>query len=338
MLARLLSVNAFLLISAAAAQAQVSASGCERSPRAGRGAVYGAAQDSATGLPVQELKVQLVWDENGRRRTQDQETDRGGVFRFCDAVAGALRVEALGRAQSVTIEAGESRHVELVVKPAKSQIMGKVIDDGAGRGVGDVELRVRGSQVLTVTRADGTFQLPDLPSGMHWLSVSHVAYQGREDSLQVLPSTRLLLTIRLSQTVVALRPIEVQVRSVVLERAGYYDRRERGTGTYLTRYEWYRRMPRSPSDLMRMVAGVRVVPQRAGSGYAVLDRSNCAFRYVVDGARIGSTFNFDDMPIEWIEAIEVYKGPSEVPAQFSYPPTQARANCGVIVIWTRGAR
>jgi hypothetical protein len=338
MLTRLLSIHAFLVLSAAAAEAQENASGCERSPRPGRGAVYGEAQDSATSLPVQDQKVHLVWADNGRRRTQEQQTDRWGRFRFCDATTGELRLEALGEVQSVALEAGESRYVVLRLSAPKSSIGGRVLDDAGGRGVADVELRVRGSPVVTVTRADGTFQLPDLPGGMHRLSVSHVAYQGREDSLLVLPSTRLQLTIRLSQSVVALKPIEVQVRSVVLERAGYYDRKERGNGAYLTRYDWQRRMPRSPSDLMRMVAGVRVVPLRAGVGSAVLDRSNCAFRYVVDGARIGSTFNLDDMPIEWLEAIEVYKGPSEVPAQFSFPPTQARANCGVIVIWTRGAR
>lgn len=339
MLTRLPLAGVFLLFSATAAQAQGDASGCERSPRAGRGAVYGAAQDSATGLPVQELKVQLAWDDNGRRRTQDRHTDRMGVFRFCEAPAGTpLVVEALRRTQPVTVEAGESRHVELMLNAPKSTINGKVIDDAAGRGVADAEVRVRGSALLVITRADGTFQLPDLPAGVHWLSVSHVAYQTRQDSLRVQPSTQLQITIRLGQTVIALKPIDVQIRSRVLERSGFYERRERGAGTYLSRYDWYYRMPRSPSDLMRTVAGVRVVPLRAGFGSAVLDRSNCAFRYVVDGARIGHTFNIDDVPMEWLEAVEIYKGPAEVPAQFTFPPTTPRANCGVIVIWTRGGR
>jgi Carboxypeptidase regulatory-like domain len=339
MLTRLPLASAFLVISTSAAQAQGSESGCERSPRAGRGAVYGAAQDSATRLPVQELKVQLAWQENGRRRTQEQHTDRMGLFRFCDAPSDTrLVVEAGRESQSVVLEAGESHQVALSLNAPKSAIAGRVIDDGSGRGVTDAEVRVRDSQLVATTRADGTFQLPDLPAGVHWLSVSHVAYEGRQDSLQVQQSTRLQLTIRLAQTVIVLKPIEVQVRSRVLERAGYYERQERGFGRYLSRFDWENRSPRLPSDLMRTVAGVRVVPLRAGVGSAVLDRSNCAFRYVLDGARIGSTFNIDDIPVEWIEALEVYRGPAEVPAQFTFPPSQARANCGVIVIWTRGAR
>jgi hypothetical protein len=336
---RLPITSAFLLIGASAAQAQEGAAGCERSPRAGRGVVYGAAQDSATGLPVQELKVQLVWHDNGRRRTQEQETDRAGVFRFCDAPAATrLTVEALRRAESTEVAAGSSQRIELSLNAPKSVVNGRVIEDGAGRGVADAEVRVQGSDVVAVTRADGTFQLPDLPAGVHRLGVSHVGYQGRQDSLRVEQSTRLQLTITLARTVIALKPIEVQVRSRVLERAGFYERQERGMGTYVSRYEWENRMPRVPSDVMRAVAGVRVVPLRRGVGSAVLDRSNCAFRYVLDGARIGSTFNIDDMPVEWLEAIEIYKGPAEVPAQFTFPPSQQRANCGVIVIWTRGAR
>jgi hypothetical protein len=328
-----------ILISTSVAQAQEPASGCERNPRAGRGAIYGAVQDTATGLPVQDLKVTLIWEDNGRRRTQQQQTDRTGAFRFCQTPAGTeLLVEALHETRPISVAAGESRQVELLLNAPKSNISGKVIDDDVGRGVAGAEVRVRGSQVGAVTRTDGTFQLPDVPSGVHWLSVSHVAYQAREDSLRVQPSARMQLTIRLAQSVIALKPIEVQVRSRVLERAGYYERKQRGLGTYLSRYDWESRMPRLPSDVMRTVAGVRVVPLRAGIGSAVLDRSNCAFRYVIDGARIGSTFNLDDIPMEWLEAVEVYKGPSEVPAQFTFPPTQARANCGVIVIWTRAAR
>jgi CarboxypepD_reg-like domain len=332
-------IAGFLFLNPLAVVAQEDTSGCERPPRAGRGALYGLAHDSATALPLQALKVQLEWQENGRRRAQEQHTDGAGVFRFCDVPAATrLTVQAEDATESITLEAGESQRVELSLNAPKSTISGKVIDDAAGRPVADAEVRVRDSRLAAVTRADGTFDLPDLPAGAHWLQVSHVAYQARQDSLVVQQSTRLQLTIRLAQNAIALKRIEVQVRSRVLEQAGYYEREERGFGTYLSRYDWDDRSPRMPSDLMRTIAGVRVMPLRAGFGNAVLDRSNCAFRYVLDGTRIGATFNLDDIPVEWIEALEVYKGPAEIPAQFTFPPSQQRANCGVIVIWTRGAR
>jgi hypothetical protein len=36
------------------------------------------------------------------------------------------------------------------------------------------------------------------------------------------------------------------------------------------------------------------------------------------------------VPLDWVEAIEVYRRASEVPAEFL-----SRANCGVVAIWTR---
>jgi hypothetical protein len=147
----------------------------------------------------------------------------------------------------------------------------------------------------------------------------------------------MVYAIRLATDVIELPPIEVTVRSHELERRGYYDREQRGLGTFLTRQSWEALTPRYPSDILHGVAGLRVVPRRAGAtlGYVVLDRSNCAFRYILDGGRVGPDFQVDDLPAEWIEALEIYKGPAQVPGEFSYPPSSERANCGVIVIWTR---
>jgi hypothetical protein len=36
------------------------------------------------------------------------------------------------------------------------------------------------------------------------------------------------------------------------------------------------------------------------------------------------------VPVEWVEAIEVYRRPSEIPAEFL-----GNAACGVVAIWTR---
>ena len=43
------------------------------------------------------------------------------------------------------------------------------------------------------------------------------------------------------------------------------------------------------------------------------------------------TFHLDDISPTMIEAIEIYRGPAEVPAKFR----QRETACGLIVIWTR---
>jgi hypothetical protein len=53
---------------------------------------------------------------------------------------------------------------------------------------------------------------------------------------------------------------------------------------------------------------------------------------VVDGVLVPMD-NIDDVPLNNIGAVEVYRGPSEMPPEFNYPD----AVCGVVLIWTRTA-
>ena len=59
------------------------------------------------------------------------------------------------------------------------------------------------------------------------------------------------------------------------------------------------------------------------------------FRYILDGARVGTGFEIDDLEVEWIEALEIYQGISTMPAEFSALMHDERGSCGLIVIWTR---
>jgi hypothetical protein len=87
---------------------------------------------------------------------------------------------------------------------------------------------------------------------------------------------------------------------------------------------------------------MRVVTDRRGREWVVNERSAglggmCGPSIYLDGARItmgsGLTLN-DVINPENIEAIEVYRGPSEVPPMYN----DDRAACGVVLIWTRTER
>jgi hypothetical protein len=342
MTARLSVVALTVALSAGAAEAQTAPPACEPAP--GQAAAVGRVTDRQTGLPLQEADIRVQWDEGtGTLRRREVETDAAGYFAVCDLPAGTrVRVLAeFGRANErvfVDLEAGRTHAADIELDAPRSRVSGRVVQAGTSRGIADVELSIPDSRVRAVSAADGTFMLPDVPPGDYVLTTSHVAYATRSDSIKVQYGTIVRYTIGLAESVIAMPEIMVDVRSHVLEIRGFYDRQERGFGAYLTRFSWEQRMPRIPSDILRGVAGVRVVPGNRGFGSVVLDRSNCAFRYVVDGARVSGDFQIDDMPVEWIEALEVYRGVSQVPGEFTAPPSAARANCGVIVIWTRGAR
>ena len=58
----------------------------------------------------------------------------------------------------------------------------------------------------------------------------------------------------------------------------------------------------------------------------------CEVTYYIDGSYVPSgTFHMDDMSPTMVEAVEVYRGPSETPARFR----QRDSACGIIAIWTR---
>jgi hypothetical protein len=338
----ILTVSAILACSSAA-RAQTPPA-CETPPGPGQAAAAGRVVDTETKLPLQEATVRILWEERvGTRRTQEHSTDADGYFTACELPAGVrarflAEFGATSEAVFVDLVEGETRPADLEVAAPRSRVAGRVVEAGTSRGIAGVELLIPGSTVRGVSASDGSFRLPDVPPGDYELSTSHIAYGGRTDSVSVQHGTIMNFVISLAPDVIAMAPIEVSVRSYVLDMRGFYERQERGFGSYLTRFTWENQMPRLPSDILRQVAGVRIMPARGGFGSVLMDRSDCAFRYVLDGARVGETFQLDDIPVEWIEGLEVYRGISQVPGEFTAPPSTARANCGVIVVWTRGAR
>lgn len=126
---------------------------------------------------------------------------------------------------------------------------------------------------------------------------------------------------------------------------GFYERMERGFGTFITRGEIEDRSPDRVSDLFHAVAGVRIERRGDGTGRsgvtmarsaAFQDGGRCAIHYWVDGSRIpiASRFDVDELSPGDVEGIEVYRGPSEIPARF----TRFGDACGVVVVWTRDPR
>lgn len=123
-------------------------------------------------------------------------------------------------------------------------------------------------------------------------------------------------------------PVVVQAtRSRTLEGAGFYARRRMGLGVFVTRdmIEQKYSTALRDADILRRVSGVTGV-----DGASVRLRGNrCPARIFVDGLPRGTQLPL--LPAADIEGIEVYRGPSEVPAQYS----GANAACGVVLVWTR---
>lgn len=324
--------GALLLLQPGALHAEPCASGSE--PLSGR------VLDEATQVPLVGAAVSATYRLDGERRdrTLNAETEAGGVFHFCDVPPGTrVRVQAKYElASSAQLEAtvgADTLRIALAVPG--SVITGRIVEGGSGSGVGNAAVRLGGTRLEALSASDGRFRFARVPPGRYELNVEHLGFLSVQDSVEVESSSTTDIAVTLSVEAVPLEPLQVTTRSFHLDRVGFYNRRERLAGSFLTRTELGNRPASYASDLLRGMAGIRLAPRRNSYGSMPVGRGNCGFRYIVDGARIGPGFEIDDVRPDWIEAIEVYRGASEVPGEFSGPPTDPRANCGLIVVWTR---
>lgn len=145
----------------------------------------------------------------------------------------------------------------------------------------------------------------------------------------------------------ALEPLPLRLRDIVVEAAGpttrrrelggFEERKRSGQGTYLTREQFMSRgNPIVPSDLLRTVRGLSVYKRGLGTvimtsrGSRSFQSGPCSPSVFLDNMYLGNTETIDIdvmLNIEHIQALEVYTG-ATVPIRFN-------RGCGAIVFWTR---
>jgi len=115
-------------------------------------------------------------------------------------------------------------------------------------------------------------------------------------------------------------------------------RRSGGGGVFLDRAEIERRNPRTLTDLVRTIPGVRVVPRPTGFRYVSShfrrvagDIGTCDVMLYLDGQPFLMETGDADARIRISEiiALEAYVTAGSVPRQFA----GSDAACGVILIW-----
>lgn len=219
-------------------------------------------------------------------------------------------------------------------------------DDSLARFVGTVRSRqtgdlVSGAQVMissqgrrTVTGEEGRFRLDSLAPGRHRVRIHYLGYRTNPRVVELRARHSTSAELWLERTVLAVEDLRVEVTEPSVDpMAGFKKRREGGFGLFLDRGDIDDRNPSHTSDLFRSLAGVRVTPNRFGVARVTMGRfgGRCSPSVWVDGT-LTSGIPVDYIMPQSIVGIEVYRGSSEVPAQFNKPTAQS---CGTIVIWTR---
>ncbi|TVP42584.1 MAG: hypothetical protein EA350_15260 [Gemmatimonadales bacterium] len=180
-----------------------------------------------------------------------------------------------------------------------------------------------------LTDAEGRFTMPAVRIANYRLAAEALGYATLESPVRVMGASPFDIRIELAPEALALEGVVVtSVRSPRLAAAGFYERRERAFGSFVTRSEIEARFPFATTDLFRTLPGVRVVPSGRSTAGIVTFRQGCRPDVVVDGMNLGPNLSVDDIiaPSD-VEAIEVYRG-AVAPVHYS------RSSCGVIVIWS----
>jgi hypothetical protein len=240
-------------------------------------------------------------------------------------------------------------------------VRGRVLEAGTSQPIrlATLELLDDRQKVLVSATADssGAFRLRGWLAAKYRVRASALGYQPvTSEILELGTGEEFELNIRMAADAVPLEPITVvsRARSSLTDIAmrGYYDRRDSGRrigmGRFLDRGEIQQKGTRL-TDVLRQVPGLRIVPvdtcglviavtsnpggtNRLSGGGGCRTGSICPANLYLDGLLLSyGGLPIDQMvPMEWIEAIEVYRRPSELPAEFL-----SSGACGVVAVWTR---
>ena len=243
--------------------------------------------------------------------------------------------------------------VALIALPSLTHaqtIRGRVTDSATSGAVAaaSIKLIAPDSSVAATASSDSTgqFLLRARASGSYVLLFERIGYGPRVSQAIELSGTGLYeLSMALNPSAVPVAPVVVKVEARVpaLERNGFYDRKKAGQGYFIERPLIESRESRLTSELFTGITGVKLL-HKPGGGYFVVLRGgmatrlsrnpHCPPRVFLDGALVqafGEWYDLDLIQRNELEAIEVYRSPAQLPAQYG----GAESRCGVILLWRR---
>lgn len=213
-----------------------------------------------------------------------------------------------------------------------------VIRDSSGQAIIGAQISMPGTTLVAESDDSGRFELAKVRPGMLALRFRRLGFQPDTVELLVLAGRTVPLDVTLARAAVSLTPVVVRGRSDLTGwRAGFYQRRDVGSGHFFTKDDIDKRNPSNMSDMFRMIPGVTVQPSQGmiRNQLRFRNQRNCAPLTWLDGAPLSAgEFDIDALSPRSIEAFEVYTG-SLVPPRFSVAPGIGPRTCGAIVIWSR---
>ena len=255
---------------------------------------------------------------------------------------------------------------------AQATVVVRVVGDSAARPLANASVGIAALGRSTATDSAGRAVLDRLPAGTHRVVARAIGFRPDSTLVEVADGAIREVTLSLVTHTPVLPEVLVSAEGTARtgKMTGYHQRRERGIGRFLDRNLLAKNEHRRTADVLNSVPGVQVhfgftskawasSGRSANSGGCLTCGSNpnmatinpadraagappaCYMDVYIDGAlvynsnaRYAPLYDLNSIEPGSIEAIEVYSGGSQLPAEFH----RTGGGCGAVLIWLRVSR
>ncbi len=212
-----------------------------------------------------------------------------------------------------------------------------VVRNSGGARLGGASVVVVGTVLRATSDTGGRFRLVGLPVGSRTLQVRRLGYRAAAIPISIETGVTGSVAVTLIPVPRELDPVLVEAsrQPSVRYLQGFYERRSKGHGYFITRDQIATRNWSDMTDVLRsLVPAVRISSSRMARNAVRLRGSRCAPLVWLDGApAMAGEFDLDVISPESVSGVEIYAGPATVPVEFR--STRGLESCGVIVVWSR---
>ena len=213
------------------------------------------------------------------------------------------------------------------------------VRDSTGTPIINADVEIAASEAHGRTDSTGRFHIRMLDPGPTRITIRRLGFEPASFDFELHTAFEDSLAVTLEPSAAALDAVHTTAAEArrIQDLKGFYDRRKRGGGVFITRDEIEAHHTNVLAAVLQDASGVQIVHNRRGRTDIRFDASqiksrDCAPDYWIDGQRVRDP-HLDDFSATDIEAIELYSGPSTTPMRFSQ--TTSMTTCGTVVLWTR---
>jgi hypothetical protein len=231
-------------------------------------------------------------------------------------------------------------------KPQATTSLHGVVHDTARSPIAGAEVLIHSADRSASTSPAGAFRLDALSPGRYWVTVRRIGYAPLRAALTLEPNQDRQIVFELAEKVRELPEVEVWAETWWARRFREFSRRQKSRlGRFVTRDDIDRIKPIYLADLVHRYSPfnrfngfepawpVNRHGSWVASTYARMNLfSSCPPSISLNGASPMSGWAVNDFQPQSVEALEIYRRASDIPAELRMPN---QAGCGLVVVWLR---